>query len=92
MVDKDVRRMSVKAKPDGTPPDMSRPADILVYEVSVCCRPDQPQMPHMNSCDGRVAHAGLPAVAIRMFHLLQLTAEDARHECVMLLRRCPLCA
>ena len=33
MVDKDVRRMSVKAKPDGTPPDMSRPADILIYEV-----------------------------------------------------------
>ena len=35
MVDKDVRRMSVKAKPDGTPPDMSRPVDILVYEVVV---------------------------------------------------------
>ena len=37
MVDKDVRRMSVKPKPDGTPPDMSRPADILIYEVFEHC-------------------------------------------------------
>jgi hypothetical protein len=33
LVDKDVRRMSVKPKPDGTPPDLARPADILIYEA-----------------------------------------------------------
>ena len=33
LVDKDARRMDVVRKPDGTPPDMPRPADILVYEV-----------------------------------------------------------
>ena len=36
MVDKDVRRMSVKPKPDGTPPDLARPADILIYEARCC--------------------------------------------------------
>ena len=33
LIDKDVRRMSAKPKPDGTPPDLARPADILIYEA-----------------------------------------------------------
>lgn len=33
LVDKDARRMDVVTKPDGTPPDLPRKADILVYEV-----------------------------------------------------------
>ncbi|KAK9863045.1 hypothetical protein WJX84_000363 [Apatococcus fuscideae] len=33
LVNKDVRRMDVAQKPDGTPPDMPRKADLLVFEV-----------------------------------------------------------
>ncbi|KAK9803026.1 hypothetical protein WJX72_005333 [[Myrmecia] bisecta] len=33
MVNKDVRRMDVVRKADGTPPDMDRKADIMVFEV-----------------------------------------------------------
>ncbi len=33
VVGKDARRLAVVPAPDGTPPDMERPADILVYEV-----------------------------------------------------------
>jgi len=32
-LNRDARRMDVVRKPDGTPPDMERKADILVYEV-----------------------------------------------------------
>lgn len=37
VVDKDARRMTAMVKPDGSPPDMERPADILVYEVNTDC-------------------------------------------------------
>ena len=33
LVNKDVRRMDVAQKPDGTPPDMPVKADILIFEV-----------------------------------------------------------
>ena len=33
MVNKDVRHMSVSAKPDGTPPDMQFKADLAIFEV-----------------------------------------------------------
>ena len=33
MLDRDARRLDVLRKPDGTPPDMPRKADVLVYEV-----------------------------------------------------------
>ena len=33
LVNKDVRRMDVAQKPDGTPPDMPTKADMLVFEV-----------------------------------------------------------
>ncbi|KAK9863942.1 hypothetical protein WJX84_003683 [Apatococcus fuscideae] len=33
LVNKDVRRMDVAQKPDGTPPDMTNKADVLVFEV-----------------------------------------------------------
>lgn len=32
---RDARRLDVYRKPDGTPPDLPRRADLLVYEVSV---------------------------------------------------------
>ena len=34
LVNKDVRRMDVAQKPDGTPPDMTNKADVLVFEVT----------------------------------------------------------
>ena len=34
IVNKDVRRINAVTKPDGTPPDLERKADICVYEVS----------------------------------------------------------
>ena len=50
MIDKDVRRMSVRPKPDGTPPDLSRPADILIYEARTvslpCCAPPSHALEH----------------------------------------------
>ena len=33
LVNKDVRRMDVAQKPDGTPPDMPAKADLLIFEV-----------------------------------------------------------
>ena len=33
ILDKDVRRLSTVRKPDGTPPDLPRPADVAVYEI-----------------------------------------------------------
>lgn len=33
VVNKDVRRMDMGPKPDGTPPDLERKADLLVCEV-----------------------------------------------------------
>ncbi len=33
MVNKDVRHLEVRAKPDGTPPDLQRKADVAVFEV-----------------------------------------------------------
>ena len=40
MVNKDVRRMDVTAKPDGTPADMQQKADIAVFEVhALSCSP-----------------------------------------------------
>ena len=33
MLDRDVRRMDVLRKPDGTAPELPRRADLLVYEV-----------------------------------------------------------
>ncbi len=33
IVNKDIRRMDLERKPDGTPPDLERKADIMVYEV-----------------------------------------------------------
>ena len=42
LVDKDARRMDVVRKPDGTPPDLPRPADILVYEVCALSSPYSP--------------------------------------------------
>lgn len=33
MLNKDVRHMDVVAKPDGTPADMDRRADIAIFEV-----------------------------------------------------------
>lgn len=33
MINKDVRRLDVTAKPDGTPPDMQHKADMAVFEV-----------------------------------------------------------
>ena len=34
MLDKDVRRMTVDVKPDGTPGDMEQRADLAVFEVA----------------------------------------------------------
>lgn len=33
MLDRDARRMDTQRKPDGTPPELPRRADLLVYEV-----------------------------------------------------------
>eukprot|EP00887_Chlorella_sp_A99_P004798 scaffold4.g4798.t1 len=33
MLDRDARRLDVLRKPDGTPPDLPRKADVLIYEV-----------------------------------------------------------
>ena len=33
LVNKDIRRMDVAQKPDGTPPDMPAKADLLIFEV-----------------------------------------------------------
>ena len=45
VVAKDARRMAVLPAPDGTPPDMESPADILVFEVPAAERTLPPFRP-----------------------------------------------
>ena len=45
MINKDVRRIDVAAKADGTPPDMEQKANLCMFEVRTCVHMHECQQP-----------------------------------------------